>query len=214
MIKYYPADILGFNDSTPQSEDYRKAFLEEYNSYWQEITQEVERKVGPIYFVASYTPDRANWKEYAIHAEDFKDVVAFDAEFFYSPANTWSMYRFSKPEDRVTVWIDQVGEQAERAKERNAPLFVPVIPQYDDTKIRKSLGFTMPANYGGVSLYDATWYIASEYQADYFLVTSWNEYFEGTAIEPSKENGTKYITETRKWSDIIKRDNLAVNQNK
>jgi alpha-1,6-mannosyltransferase len=212
IITYYPKDIIGFNDSTPQSEDFRKAFLDEYSNYWHAITKEVEKEVGPIYFVASYTPDRANWMEYAIHAEDFQNLKEFDAEFFYSPANTWSMYRFSKPEDKITVWIEQVGEQAKRADTRNAPLFVPVIPQYNDTKIRKSMGFTMPAKFDNVSLYDVTWLIASQYQADYFLITSWNEHFEGTAIEPSKENGKKYISETRKWVDTLKRNNLTLNQ--
>mgnify|MGYP001216330287 FL=1 len=40
---------------------------------------------------------------------------------------------------------------------------------------------------------------------DHILITSFNEWYEGTAIEPSKKDGTSLIAANRKAADAIKR---------
>ncbi len=40
---------------------------------------------------------------------------------------------------------------------------------------------------------------------DHILITSFNEWYEGTAIEPSKNSGNSLISVNRKAADAIKR---------
>src|SRR3989338_4317394 len=204
LIRYFPANIPAFHDETPISKDYRAAFVQSYEEYWTFIRNHIEEQVGEVYMIGSYTPDRPNWKEFTLIPQDFSEISAFDAEYFYSPSNTWTIYRDATLEDKMSVWAKQVSQQAVRSNQTGSPLFVPVIPQYDDTKVRRNLGFTIHREYHGESLYDLTWRIAQTNQADYILITTWNEFFEGTAIEPSKEYGTKYLEATKKWTDQFK----------
>jgi len=48
------------------------------------------------------------------------------------------------------------------------------------------------------------WRLASELGADAVLITSWNEWFEGTEIEPSREYGFHYVRMTKYLSRLFK----------
>ena len=65
-----------------------------------------------------------------------------------------------------------------------------VIPGYDDTKIRKP-GLRVE-RYDGAS-YRQQWEEATKADPDWILITSWNEWHEGSEIEPSFEDGPKYL---------------------
>ncbi|MBP6882151.1 MAG: glycoside hydrolase family 99-like domain-containing protein [Candidatus Levybacteria bacterium] len=204
MLKYYPTETIAFHDDTQTARDYREAFLLEYKEYWASVRKYVEDKVGPVYLVSSYTSKRPDEREFAIIADDFSDMAVFDAQFTYSPSNTWTSYRDQSLKKKLSIWSDQVEAQKERSEQAKSPLFLPVMKQYDDTKVRQSLGFVIPEKIGTRSVYEATWQTAIENKADYTLITSWNEFFEGTAIEPSVEKGTSYLDETKKWIKIYK----------
>jgi hypothetical protein len=68
-----------------------------------------------------------------------------------------------------------------------------VIPGYDDTKIRKP-GLRVE-RYDG-ALYRVQWEQAIEADPHWVLITSWNEWHEGSEIEPSHEDGDKYLKMT------------------
>lgn len=72
-----------------------------------------------------------------------------------------------------------------------------VIPGYDDTKIRKP-GLKVE-RYDGQS-YVIQWEAAIAADPDWVLITSWNEWHEGSEIEPSVENGRKYLELTRQMT--------------
>jgi hypothetical protein len=57
--------------------------------------------------------------------------------------------------------------------------------------------------------YERQWRSAIEMRADWVVVTSWNEYFENTYIEPSVRYGDRYVALTRLWADRFRRG-LAV----
>ncbi len=69
-----------------------------------------------------------------------------------------------------------------------------VSPGFDDTNIRLN-GIIIPRQ--GVETYQRSWDMILSYDLDWVLITSWNEWHEGTEIEPSRENGHTALNETR-----------------
>lgn len=68
-----------------------------------------------------------------------------------------------------------------------------VSPGFDDTVLRGSLHPVVSRSGGR---YDATWDAAVAADPDMILVTSWNEWFEGTEIEPGTLNGSTALATT------------------
>jgi len=71
-----------------------------------------------------------------------------------------------------------------------------VVPGYDDTVIRKPGG---RRDREGGKFYDASWECALSCDPDWILVCSWNEWHEGSEIEPSKEDGDRALRQTAEW---------------
>lgn len=76
-----------------------------------------------------------------------------------------------------------------------------VIPGFDDRKIRTP-GTFLPRQNGGCYVY--TWRAAWESAPDWILITSWNEWHEGSEIEPSLEYGTDYLWQTAQYARAFK----------
>lgn len=74
---------------------------------------------------------------------------------------------------------------------------VTVIPGYDDTKIRTP-GLKALRRNG--ENYQLLWEEAIRAQPDWVLITSWNEWHEGSEIEPSWEHGDKYLRLTEQFA--------------
>lgn len=78
---------------------------------------------------------------------------------------------------------------------------ITVIPGYDDRKIRKP-GLCVDRMDG--ALYRCQWEEAIAADPHWVLVTSWNEWFEGSEVEPSAEYGQKYIEMTAEFATRLK----------
>ncbi len=78
---------------------------------------------------------------------------------------------------------------------------ITVIPGYDDTKIRKP-GLAVERFDG--ELYRTQWRRAIEADPHWVLMTSFNEWHEGSEIEPSVEFGQKYIDLTTEFAAQFK----------
>ena len=76
-----------------------------------------------------------------------------------------------------------------------------IIPGYDDTKIRKP-GLAVPRHNG--RSYAAQWEQAIEADPHWVLITSFNEWHEGSEIEPSVEFGRAYLDLTAKYAKRFK----------
>ncbi len=86
-----------------------------------------------------------------------------------------------------------------------------VTPGYDDSRMRdRSTHLTFDRDGGRV--YDAMWSAAIDTDADWVVITSWNEWFENTEIEPSERYGTYYAGRTRFWSDQFKGRDQRIRQ--
>ena len=74
-----------------------------------------------------------------------------------------------------------------------------VSPGYDDRRLRGPLRPTEPRGLHG-ERYDATWRAALAADPDWILVTSWNEWYEGTSVQPGRRNGDLALRQTALWS--------------
>ena len=81
---------------------------------------------------------------------------------------------------------------------------VTVVPGYDDTHVRTP-GQVMVREDG--AFYRRLWGTAMSLDADYVLITSWNEWHEGTEIEPSGEYGFHYLELTSELASAYKGEN-------
>ncbi len=81
--------------------------------------------------------------------------------------------------------------------------FVPAVaPGFDDRQVRQP--GTVVDRAGGAT-YDQTWRAALSVDPAWVLVSSWNEWHEGSEIEPSVEHGRRYLDATRRWAELFRR---------
>jgi hypothetical protein len=73
-----------------------------------------------------------------------------------------------------------------------------VQPGWDDHLVRGA--DRLVVGRAGTATYDATWSAALAAEADWVVVTSWNEWFEGTGIAPSAEYGSTALAATGPWA--------------
>ncbi|RLE82187.1 MAG: hypothetical protein DRJ51_02185 [Thermoprotei archaeon] len=107
------------------------------------------------------------------------------------------------------IWITKRGlgfsnvyrTKAREAKRKGKLFAATVTPGYDDRKIRRP-GTYIPRE--GGRYYRKVWEAAIGSGADWILITSWNEWFEGTEIEPSVEYGYDFLYLTSMYSGIFK----------
>jgi hypothetical protein len=76
-----------------------------------------------------------------------------------------------------------------------------VEPGYDDTRIPGRAGtYRVPRTNGAT--YRASWLGAMSSAPDWITITSFNEWFEGAMIEPSKRYGALYLTLTKQFAQL------------
>ena len=137
-------------------------------------------------------------------------VTAIGDQFSYGAAhvfdgvhtyNTAGRLRGLAPEavrewaaDTYRSWV-QVADQAGKIST------LTVIPGYDDTKIRKP-GLAVE-RFGG-ELYRVQWEEAIKADPHWVLITSFNEWHEGSEIEPSLEYKQQYLELTAKYAKRFK----------
>jgi hypothetical protein len=91
---------------------------------------------------------------------------------------------------------------AELARAAGRPFVAAVAPGFDDRRIRDP--GTLVERADGAT-YDATWRAALAARPAAVLVASWNEWHEGSEIEPSREHGARYLARTREWAERFRR---------
>jgi hypothetical protein len=76
------------------------------------------------------------------------------------------------------------------------------MPGYNDTRTGRVNAFVRDRANG--AYYRATWQGAQQSQADWVIITSWNEWPEGTYIEPSQAHGDFYLKLTADLASAFK----------
>jgi uncharacterized protein YraI len=119
----------------------------------------------------------------------------FDGHHLYSVA--WS------PDVRRSLedWGSRVHQYA--AQHEVDRLWVAtVMPGYDDTHTSRADKFSVGRRDGGY--YRETWAAATATQPDWIMITSFNEWVEGTMIEPSTSYGDLYLNLTHELAMAFK----------
>jgi hypothetical protein len=121
---------------------------------------------------------------------DFFDVLrVFDGIFPYSIA--WS----PDPTIQLASYGRTVRDRATSPGSRKMWVAT-AMPGYDDTRIKgRTSTFAVPRQDGGY--YERTFQGAINSQPDWVVITSFNEWLEGTQIEPSRSYGRRYLDLTR-----------------
>src|SRR5262249_23238033 len=91
---------------------------------------------------------------------------------------------------------------------RSGRAFVPAVaPGFDDRQVR--VPGTVVERAGGAA-YAQSWQAALSVDPAWILVSSWNEWHEGSEIEPSEQSGRQYLDATRGWADRFRRGSSPV----
>lgn len=146
---------------------------------WDEIISRLKREAGLEAIFLCDTP-----------LEEYLQV--FDGVYTYTPAEI--LHHGQNLYEIYSLMI-------RTAKRNNALYALTVLPGYDDTVIRRP-GFKVPRSDGAT--YSYTWNTVLEHDPKWVLICSWNEWHEGTEIEPSFEEGFKYLNLTKQYIDKFK----------
>ena len=149
---------------------------------WQAIRQAAEPGYGSLWFSDGV---------------DTSYLSVFDGHFLYS--NTWN-----PPADLAGVngkFAAQVAAMRE-ATGAGKLWVATAMPGYNDVRVRGGAGFA--TDRAGGSYYESSWAAAIGSAPNWVVITSFNEWPEGSYIEPSAAFGDQYIGLTAKWSAQFK----------
>ncbi|MBX0329983.1 hypothetical protein K2Z83_20150 [Oscillochloris sp. ZM17-4] len=122
--------------------------------------------------------------------DDFSYLDVYDALYYFDI--TWE----SRPGAAMASYAGRL-DRYNQANGQSRPFVATVMPGYDDLKLR---GGHARDRQGG-DYYRGTWQTAIDRNAQAVVLTSFNEFFEGSHIEPSETYGDLYLRLTKELSD-------------
>ncbi len=129
---------------------------------------------------------------------DAMAALTFDGIHTYNPAAQLG----DRSPEKVAEWAGKTYPKwIQLAEEANRISTVTIIPGYDDTKIRTP-GLKVDRHNGAT--YRQQWKQLTQAPPDWVLITSFNEWHEGSEIEPSHEYGKRYLEMTAKFANRFK----------
>lgn len=151
-----------------------------------------------IYNVGTWTSvrnsvDPARSQIWISEGVDVSYLATFDGHHLYS--NTWNPPNdLNYTNQKFARWVQNQREKVGR------PLYwvSTVMPGYDDVRIRPRVGYRTSRE--GGAYYERGWQAAINSNPDWIVVNSFNEWPEGTYIEPSVSYGDLFLSLTAKWS--------------
>ena len=169
-------------DGKPVLFIYGRALHELSPADWQEVMAQVRRdNPGGVVLIAD--------------SLDPKSVSAFDGASTY---NITGQTQHKTPPE-IRAWAHAAYPKMVAAAGPGKISTVTIIPGYDD----RNTGRLSPrpiTDRWGRETYRVLWQEAIAAAPDYVLITSWNEWHEGSEIEPSVEYGSRILDETAAFS--------------
>ncbi len=135
---------------------------------------------------------------------DLKYQSVFDGHHLYSI--TWP--NGIPPAQTLPRWGERV-RTYNREHGTNKLWVATVMPGYDDRKVRPGSGFARPREDG--DYYRRCWQAAIASQPALVVINSFNEWPEGSYIEPSRAFGNLYLEITREWAARFKGASFTTN---
>ncbi len=207
-----------------QSAYWRVAHLNLHRDFWNQIRANLEETMGPLFLISGEAFNEHAGFEAGI-VKGFVANDAFNGTFIYSPSFVWGNHPrdgtgnfersygdiFQSWEDR-NIWLTAATEGDNRFSSYG------IAPAYDDTVNRagffqtedplaptRSFGFKIPAYTDQGTTYNLMWESVLRHRPDLVLVATFNEFFEGSSIEPSLEFGDEFMLATKAYRDILNR---------
>jgi len=202
LLRHHPTVSSGFYDPGNASL-WRQAHLEQHLRFWQSARAELEQQLGPLFLVSGEAfNERAGFAAGTV--KSLLDLQVFDGAFVYSPSFTWGNQPKAPFEDTFALWSDRDAWLTAFGRGRGALTSFGIAPAYDDTVNRHSKGFVIPAfPPGNATFYDRGWDSAVLQQPTLPAVATFNEFFEGSGIEPSTEYGDRFLAATAAGRDRV-----------
>jgi len=165
-----------------------------------------------IYFRAIRDIGLKSWSEVATGLREeypgsailLGDKISEQSARVFDGIHTYNTAGFLKDKtlDQVKEWTKKAYPAwVQTAASHGRIKTLTLIPGYDDTKIRKP-GLKVERQDG--EAYRIQWQSAIEANPDWILLCSWNEWHEGSELEPSVEFGEKYLQLTAQFSQKFK----------
>jgi len=169
-------------DGKPVVFVYGRAVTELGLEGWRSVIREVNQQYpGGAFFVGGRITEAA--------------AAVFDATHRYNiTADT-----AGKSAAEIRTWArDQFPRQIAAARRQRIACLT-IIPGYDDTKLGRPAPRPTTDRHSG-DTYRVLWEEAIAANPDWILITSWNEWHEGTQIEPSAEHGRRELQITAEYA--------------
>jgi len=149
---------------------------------WQEVRERVHKATGSDPFLIG---DRIDAESAAV----FDGIHTYNTVGLLAGKSVEQMRRQNRAAARLTAALAHAAGKL---------ACMTIIPGYDDTKIRQP-GLACSRQDGAT--YQAGWEVAPASDCDWVVITSWNEWHEGSEVEPSYELGERDWKATRPWAD-------------
>lgn len=120
---------------------------------------------------------------------DFSYLDVFDALYYFDI--TWA----ADPASALTSYNNRLTAY-NRAHNTTRPFVATVMPGYNDLLVRNGRA----RDRANGDYYRKSWQAAIDRNAKFVVINSWNEWFEGTQIEPSRAYGKLYLDLTRDYA--------------
>jgi len=149
-----------------------------FDNGWKNVVDELRKRDFNPYFIMDFTGYQDRIQDFAEYFLNFTDGM-----HYYSPVGI----------SKHLSTIFHVYNQASNITHlKNKTFVATVMPGYNDTNKPQYVVDRQNGTY-----YALFWSIAKACSADGYAITSFNEWHEGTEIEPSVEYGYQYIDLTR-----------------
>ncbi|MFP4055398.1 MAG: endo-1,3-alpha-glucanase family glycosylhydrolase [Candidatus Brocadiia bacterium] len=135
-------------------------------------------------------------EDFLLIADGYREAYArlFDGLHVY---NICGWVQGKSPQELAELSRQAFSRAVALAKRHARVACVTIIPGYDDTKIRTP---GINAERQGGETYRVLWEQAIAADPDWVVITSWNEWHEGSEIEPSWEHGETYLDITATYA--------------
>jgi hypothetical protein len=93
---------------------------------------------------------------------------------------------------------------SDKCRERYKPIITTTMPSYTEQKLIPAESLNIPVKIGEKLTYNLLWEIALDCNPNIVLTASWNNYYEGSSIEPTIQLGNLFLEKTEYWASIFK----------
>lgn len=155
---------------------------------WRHVIAEVEKR----------HPPGAVW---------IGDRLSKSAARIFDGIHTYNIteHTAGKTPQQIRNWAREQFRNWVRLAEPEKISCLTIIPGYDDSKLQERKPPRPITRRHDGDTYKVLWEEAIAAKPDWILITSWNEWHEGTEIEPSVEHGSRELHTTRIYSEHFKK---------